>query len=181
MFSNKPIKLQWTWNTFRWIRKKSSSFYAQALTTVFLTLQRDLCSRLSFVFVFSFFVTCQHLLTIQQQARMTCISRCTHRFLFQGQLWQYHYTCSQYGHVWHSHHHSYWPVQGNLGLCFVCWLLNVPATCECDLRDGSAQTILHAATLRYKLQTKLSIQSQYTDTRLTSPSTDPINARHLAG
>ena len=34
---------------------------------------------------------------------------------------------------------------------FVGWLLNVPATC------GSAQTISRAATLRYKLQTKLSI------------------------
>ena len=41
---------------------------------------------------------------------------------------------------------------GNNG---VGWLLNVPATCE-YLRDGSAQTILRAATLRWKLQIKLS-------------------------
>ena len=34
------------------------------------------------------------------------------------------------------------------------------------LRDGSAQTILRAATLRYKLQLQLSISS--------SPSTDPV-------
>ena len=33
----------------------------------------------------------------------------------------------------------------------VCWLLNVPATCECISWDGSAQTILRAATLRQKL------------------------------
>ena len=30
---------------------------------------------------------------------------------------------------------------------FICWLLNVPATCQC-ISDGSAQTILRAATLR---------------------------------
>ena len=40
------------------------------------------------------------------------------------------------------------------------------------LRDGSAQMILCAATLRQKLQIKLT-QSQYTDTGLTSPSADP--------
>ena len=36
------------------------------------------------------------------------------------------------------------------------WLLNVQATC-CFLRDGSAQTSLHAATLRLKLQIQLAI------------------------
>ena len=39
------------------------------------------------------------------------------------------------------------------------------------LRDGSAQTIVRAATLRSNFHLT---QSQYTDTGLTSPSTDPI-------
>ena len=43
------------------------------------------------------------------------------------------------------------------------------------LRDGSAQTILRAATLRQvACQTFNLTQSQYTDTRPTSPSADPI-------
>ena len=44
------------------------------------------------------------------------------------------------------------------------------------LRDGSAQTILRAATLSDKLQIKTFYltQIQYADTGLTSPSTDPI-------
>ena len=45
------------------------------------------------------------------------------------------------------------------GLCvysalFISWLLNVPATCKANLRDGSAWTIRRAATLRYKLHAK---------------------------
>ena len=43
------------------------------------------------------------------------------------------------------------------------------------LRDGSAQTILRAATLRQKLQIQLSTSpSQYTDTRPTSHGADPL-------
>ena len=42
------------------------------------------------------------------------------------------------------------------------------------LRVRSAQTIVHAATLRQKLQINFPTQSQYTDTKLPSPSTDPI-------
>ena len=38
----------------------------------------------------------------------------------------------------------------------VCWLLNIPANMQVYLRDGSAQTILCAATLRQKLQIQLS-------------------------
>ena len=59
---------------------------------------------------------------------------------------------------------------------FVGWLLNVPATGLVYLRDGSAQTILRAATLRQKVadQTFYLTQSQYTDTTPTSPSADPI-------
>ena len=59
---------------------------------------------------------------------------------------------------------------------FVCWLLIVPATCEVYLRDGSAQTILRAATLRIEAadQTFHLTQSQYTDTGPTSPSANPI-------
>ena len=43
------------------------------------------------------------------------------------------------------------------------------------LRDGSAQAIMYAATLRLKLRIKLSIsfKSQYTDTRPTTPRADP--------
>ena len=44
------------------------------------------------------------------------------------------------------------------------------------LRDGSAQTILHAATLEIEVAdpTFYLSQSQYTDTGPTSPSADPI-------
>ena len=43
------------------------------------------------------------------------------------------------------------------------------------LRDGSAQTFLHAATeVEVADQIFYLTQSQYTDTGLTSPSTDPI-------
>ena len=44
------------------------------------------------------------------------------------------------------------------------------------LRDGSAQTILCAATLEIEVAdpTFYLTQSQYTDTGPTSPSTDPI-------
>ena len=44
------------------------------------------------------------------------------------------------------------------------------------LRDGSAQTTVGAATLRYMLQVKLYYltQSQVTDTELTSSGADPI-------
>ena len=51
------------------------------------------------------------------------------------------------------------------------------------LRDGSAQTILRAATNEIEVadQTFYLTHSQYTDTEPTSPSTDPYNSRHLAG
>ena len=49
------------------------------------------------------------------------------------------------------------------------------------LRDGSAQRIVRAATLRQKLQIKLSISSsQYTDTEPTIPSADPITPGWVA-
>ena len=42
------------------------------------------------------------------------------------------------------------------------------------LRDGCAQTVVGAATLRFQLQIQLAVScSQYTDTRPTSPSADP--------
>ena len=52
---------------------------------------------------------------------------------------------------------------------FVCWLLNVPATCGVYLRDRSAQTILHAATLRQKLQIQLSISPSHNILTLGQP------------
>ena len=49
------------------------------------------------------------------------------------------------------------------------------------LRDGPAQTSLHAATLRQELQIKLSlIQSKYTETRQTSLSADPVTPGRVA-
>ena len=43
--------------------------------------------------------------------------------------------------------------------CLLACLLNVQATYELYLRDGSAQTIVRAATPRYELQIELSISS----------------------
>ena len=58
----------------------------------------------------------------------------------------------------------------------VCWLVvQRPSNMLVYLRDGSAQTILRAATLRQvTYQTVYLTQSQYTDTGPTSPSADPI-------
>ena len=55
-----------------------------------------------------------------------------------------------------------------------CLVAQRPSNTRVYLRDGSAQTILRAATLRYKLQIKLSTFKQYTDTGLTSPNADPV-------
>ena len=57
-----------------------------------------------------------------------------------------------------------------------CLLAYRPSNRLVYLRDGSAQTIIRAATLRYKLQKPIFYltQSQYTDTGSTSPRTDPI-------
>ena len=61
-------------------------------------------------------------------------------------------------------------------LCFFSLLPNIPFHTLVYFRDGSAQTILRAATLRQKLQIKAFhlTQSQYTDTGPTSPRADPI-------
>ena len=45
----------------------------------------------------------------------------------------------------------------SLTVVVVCWLLNVPATCECI----SGTDLLSAATLRLKLQIKLSISPSH--------------------
>ena len=60
--------------------------------------------------------------------------------------------------------------------CLFSLLLNVPFHTLLYFRDGSAQIILRAATLRRKLQIKAFhlTQSQYTDTGPTSPRADPI-------
>ena len=50
------------------------------------------------------------------------------------------------------------------------------------LRDGSAQTLTCCHTeIEVADQTSHLTQSQYTDTGLTSPSTDPITPRALQG
>ena len=59
---------------------------------------------------------------------------------------------------------------------FVCWLLNVPATCECisgtDLLNFTCcHTEIEVADPTFYLT-----QSQYTDTGPTSPSADPITS-----
>ena len=61
-------------------------------------------------------------------------------------------------------------------VCLFSLLLNVPFHTLVHFRDGSAQTILRAASLRQKLQIKAFhlTQSQYTDTGPTSPRADPI-------
>ena len=63
-----------------------------------------------------------------------------------------------------------------LFVCLFNLLLNVPVHTLVYFRDGSAQTILRATTLRQKLQIKAFhlTQSQYTDTGSTSPRADPI-------
>ena len=69
-------------------------------------------------------------------------------------------------------------VAGERGLfvCLFSLLLNVPFHTLVYFRDGSARTILRAATLRQKLQIKAFhlTQSQHTDTGPTSPRADPI-------
>ena len=59
-------------------------------------------------------------------------------------------------------------------LCYVVMLCYVML---CYVMNGSAQTIVRAATLRQKLQIKVTFyltKSQYIDTGPTSPSADPI-------
>ena len=60
-------------------------------------------------------------------------------------------------------------------MLFLGELIIVQATCWVWLRDRSAQSIAHAATLRQNMQIKpcYLTQSQYTDTGPTSPSNDP--------
>ena len=58
---------------------------------------------------------------------------------------------------------------------FVCWLLNVPATCECISGTICSDNLTCCHTeIKAADQTFHLTQSQYTDTGLTSPSTDPI-------
>ena len=60
---------------------------------------------------------------------------------------------------------------------FVCWLVALrPSNMRVYLRDGSAQTILRAATTETEVadQSFNLTQSQHTDTGPTSPSADPI-------
>ena len=53
---------------------------------------------------------------------------------------------------------------------------------QVHLSGGSAQTILRAATLRQKLSIKLAVsQSQYSDTRQTILSDDPIKPEAWQG
>ena len=58
---------------------------------------------------------------------------------------------------------------------FVCWLLNVPTTCKCISGTDLLRQfdVLHTE-VEVADQTFHLTQSQYTDTRPTSPSTDPI-------
>ena len=57
---------------------------------------------------------------------------------------------------------------------FVGWLLNVPATCECISGTDLLNLTCCHTEIEVAGQTFHLIQSQYTDTGLTSPSTEPI-------
>ena len=56
----------------------------------------------------------------------------------------------------------------------VCWLLNVPATCVSQGWICSDNFTCCHSEIEFADQNFHLIQSQYTDTRPTSPSTDPI-------
>ena len=57
----------------------------------------------------------------------------------------------------------------------VCWLVAcLTPQQQASVSQGRICTILRAATLRYKLQIKLSTSPSHGDTGLTSPSTDPM-------
>ena len=57
---------------------------------------------------------------------------------------------------------------------FVCWLLNVPATCECISSTDLLNFMCCHTEIDVADQTFHLTQSQYTDTRPTNPSTDPV-------
>ena len=67
-------------------------------------------------------------------------------------------------------------LRGNPFVVFVVWFFNVPSTCKVCPRDESFQTILHAATLREKIQINCLIQSQHADTRSANPRFDPVTS-----
>ena len=54
---------------------------------------------------------------------------------------------------------------------------NVLATCKMRLRDGFAQTVVHAATLRQTLLIKLAVSFSHGDIKPASPSTDPVRCK----
>ena len=56
----------------------------------------------------------------------------------------------------------------------VCWLLNVPATCECISGTDLLNFTCCKPEIEVADQTFHLTRSQYTDTGPTSPSTDPI-------
>ena len=66
---------------------------------------------------------------------------------------------------------------GRGAVLFVCWLLNVPATCGCmsgtDLHRQFYVLPHWDRSCKSKSKTVHLTQSQYTDTRTTSPSADP--------
>ena len=59
--------------------------------------------------------------------------------------------------------------------CFVCWIAQHPSNMRVYVRDGSAHNFTCCHTeIEVADQTFHLTQSQYTDNRPTSPSTDPI-------
>ena len=87
--------------------------------------------------------------------------------------------------------HADWPAIASItqlqshDYAFVCWLtVERPSNILVYLRDGSAQTSVHSATLRQKLHIKLSISLSHTHSIPTPGQTVPCwpyNARRLAG
>ena len=63
----------------------------------------------------------------------------------------------------------------------VCWLLNVPVTCECISGTDLRRQLYVLPHLEVADPTFHLTQSQYTDTEPTSPSTDPITPGALQG
>ena len=51
----------------------------------------------------------------------------------------------------------------------ISWLDNVPAVCKVHIKDGSAQTLAHATTMRQKLLLKLAISPNSSILTLDQP------------
>ena len=74
-----------------------------------------------------------------------------------------------------------WDSKVDSHFCFRTGLLSVSAACQVQFRSSCALTVSHTGTVRKKVQTRYLVQSEYTNTRPTSPSSDPIMPGLLQG